>query len=102
MREYIILLRRMNRYPDIADERMLEPQAIIDVANSAGIQVLDIFHNSGGSFDAVLVLRARSNSDIFRLLNALKGWHTEAMLATLHARYKSESGSVVPIPFAGH
>jgi hypothetical protein len=99
VREYIILLRRMNRYPAIADERMLEPQAIIDVANSAGIQVLDIFH-SGGIFDAVLVLRARCNSDIFRLLNALKGWHTEALLATLHARYKVEA--VVTIPFAEH
>jgi uncharacterized protein with GYD domain len=95
VREYIILLRRINRSSDLSDERTLEPQAIRYLAKTTGIQVLDVFL-SGGLFDAVLILRARSNSDIARLLDDLKGWHTEALLATSHARYELQSRTVAP------
>jgi len=66
----------------------LEPVVVGSIAQSSGVQLLDII-TCAGIFDAALVCRAPDNRTVARLLDALDGWHTDALLATAHIRYES-------------
>jgi hypothetical protein len=68
----------------------LEPAVVGSIAQSSGVQLLDIIA-CAGIFDAVVVCRAPDSPTVARLLDALEGWHTDALLATSHIRYESAS-----------
>ena len=91
MNVYVVLLRRMEG-PRRVERFSLEPAVVRSVAESNGVQLLDIVA-CAGSFDAVLVCRAPDNRTVEHLLDALEGWHTDAMLATAHIRYELLPGS---------
>ena len=85
---YVVLLRRMERRSKPAEHVQLEPAVVGSIAPSSGVQLLDIIA-CAGIFDAALVCRAPDNRTVARLLDALDGWHTDALLATAHIRYES-------------
>jgi uncharacterized protein with GYD domain len=87
---YVILLRRMGRQTTPAGPVQLETILTNSAAKSSDIQILDII-TCAGIFDAVLVCRAPDNPTVARLLDALEGWHTDALLATSHVRCESAS-----------
>jgi uncharacterized protein with GYD domain len=89
MNTYVVLLREIeNRTGKTPAEATHLPQ----IPEIADVQVLDIFAVAG-MFDAVLICRAPTNSSVARLLNALAGWHTDALLATEHMRFETISAS---------
>jgi len=71
----------------------LEPAVVGGIAQSSGVQLLDIIA-CAEIFDAVLLCRAPDNRTVARLLDALEGWHTDALLATAHIRYELLPGSL--------
>lgn len=91
MNVYVVMLRRMEG-PRGVGRLSLEPAAVSSVAESRGVQLLDIF-TCAGIFDAVLVCRAPDSPTIAHLLDALDGWHTDALLATSHVRYELAGGT---------
>ena len=95
MNVYVVLLRRMGG-PRRIEHLPLEPAVVSGVAESRGVQLLDIIA-CAGIFDAVLLCRAPDNRTVAQLLDALEGWHTDALLATAHARYESASGGSYPV-----
>ena len=88
MNVYVVLLRRMEGRTKPLEYVQLEPAVVGSIAQSNGVQLLDIIA-CAGIFDAVLVCRAPDNPTVARLLDALDGWHTDALLATAHIRYES-------------
>ena len=70
------------------EHTQLEPAVVGSIAQSSGVQILDII-TCAGIFDAALICRAPDNRTVARLLDALDGWHTDALLATAHIRYES-------------
>ena len=84
---YVILLQRMQRAPRYMRRLSLEPQAIGEVARSAGVHIFDIVVTLG-DFEAVLLLAAPNNAAVAKLLNGLEGWWTVALSATAHSRYE--------------
>ena len=88
MNVYVVLLRRMEGRAKPAEHIQLEPAMVGSIAQSSGVQLLDII-TCVGIFDAALVCRAPDNQTVARLLDALDGWHTDALLATAHIRYES-------------
>jgi uncharacterized protein with GYD domain len=97
---YVILLRRMGRQTTPTEPVRLEPNLVSSAAQSNGVQVLDII-TCAGIFDAVLVCRAPDNPTVARLLDALEGWHTDALLATLHVRCESASDAATGSTWSG-
>lgn len=86
MTSYVILLRPlMSRRGRNIERVSLQPDALRDLARSVGIQVLDVIV-CRGIYDAVLVCHATESATVLRLLEALEGWQTEALLATSHSR----------------
>ena len=94
MNVYIILLRRRKRSEKRIEALSLEPTLIASLAASKRVQLLDLIV-CAGIFDAALLCRAPDNSTIAGLLYSLEGWHTEALLASSHARYQSAPGAAV-------
>ena len=88
MNVYVILLRRTERHAKRTESVSLEPAAVASLAESKHVQLLDIIA-CNGIFEAVLVCRAPDNETLARLLNALEGWHTDALLASSYTRYES-------------
>jgi uncharacterized protein with GYD domain len=97
---YVILLRRMGRQTTPREPVRLEPNLVSSAAQSNGVQVLDII-TCAGIFDAVLVCRAPDNPTVARLLDALEGWHTDALLATSHVRCESASDAATGSTWSG-
>jgi uncharacterized protein with GYD domain len=97
---YVILLRRMDRQTTPTEPVQLEPILTDSAAKSSGIQILDII-TCAGIFDAVLVCRAPDNPTVARLLDALEGWHTDALLATSHGRCESASDGAAGSTWSG-
>jgi uncharacterized protein with GYD domain len=85
---YVVLLRRMEGRTKPMEPVQLEPAVVGSIAQSSGVQLLDIIA-CAGIFDAALVCRAPDNRTVARLLDGLDGWHTDALLATAHIRYES-------------
>lgn len=88
MNVYAILLRPMKRGTQRSERVPLEPDAFRKIAQSSGVQLLDILVCQG-MFEAALICRAHDSPALARLLDALEGWHTEALLAASHVRYES-------------
>jgi hypothetical protein len=92
MNVYLLLLRRIERSAKRTEPVSLEPNIIASLAESRGVQLLDIV-TCNGTVGAAFLCRASDNSDIARLLDSLDGWYTEAFLATSHVRYESAVGN---------
>jgi hypothetical protein len=92
MNTYIVLLRKMEGRTGEA----VEATPLHQMPEIEGIQILDVFAVAG-IFEVVLTCRAPTNRTVAKLLNALAGWHTDALLATEHIRFEtiSASGSFV-------
>ena len=97
---YVILLRRMGRQTTPTEPVQLEPFLTDSAAKSSGIQILDII-TCAGIFDAALVCRAPDNPTVARLLDALEGWHTDALLTTSHVRCESASADATGSTWSG-
>lgn len=88
MTGYVILLRPLKSRRGRDIQRVsLEPNALRDLAHSVGVQVSDVL-NCRGLCDAILVCRATETGAVSRLLDALQGWQTEALLVTSHTTYE--------------
>lgn len=85
MNVYVVLLRRTEGHAKWAQHTSLEPAVMRSIAKSSDVQLFDIIA-CAGIFDAVLLCRAPDSPTVARLLNALDGWHTDALLATSHVR----------------
>ncbi len=91
MNVYLVFLRRMERSEKRREPVSLEPTIIASLAESKGVQLLDIIACTG-IIDAALLCRASDNSTIARLLDSFEGWHTDTLLASSHMRYESAVG----------
>jgi uncharacterized protein with GYD domain len=88
MNVYAILSRPVKRGTKRSERVPLEPDALREIAQSSGVQLLDILACKG-TFESVLICRAPDSPTLACLLDALEGWHTEALLVTSHVRYES-------------
>jgi uncharacterized protein with GYD domain len=84
MNTYVVLLRKM----ESRTGKAMETTPLHQVPEIADVQILDVFAVAG-IFDAVLICRAPTNKALARLLNALTGWHTDALLSTRHMRFET-------------
>ena len=87
MKAYLILLQRSQRVSRHRRTLSLEPEAIGEVAEFAGVHIFDIV-DTLGDFEAVLVLGAPDNAAVAKFLDGLEGWKTVALLAASHSRYE--------------
>lgn len=87
MKDYVLLLKRMERLSKRTSVLPLEPEAIGGAALSAGVRIFDIVVTLG-DFDAILLLGAPDNAAVAKLLDGFEGWRTVALLATTHLRYE--------------
>jgi uncharacterized protein with GYD domain len=85
---YAILLSPMKRGTKRSECVPLEPDALQKIAQSSGVQLLDILVCKG-MFEAALICRAPDSPTLARLLDALEGWHTDVLMATSHVRHES-------------
>jgi hypothetical protein len=76
----------------LVEETPLDARIIAGIANDADVQI-DNFLITTGIFDATLICRARTNQAMGRFLDALSGWHTEAMIATRDIRFETVSSA---------
>jgi uncharacterized protein with GYD domain len=88
MNTYVVLLRKM----ESRTGKAMETTPLHQVPEIADVQILDVFAVAG-IFDAVLICRAPTNTALARFLDALVGWHTDALLATEHIRFETISAS---------
>ncbi len=89
MNTYVVLLREIENR---AEKTPAEAAHLPQIPEIADVQILDIFAVAG-IFDAVLICRAPTNRTVARLLNALTGWHTDALLSTGHMRFETIAAS---------
>jgi hypothetical protein len=80
----------MERRAEPTKSPRAEADVLLHRAEAAAVQVLDIF-TAAGKFDAAIVCRATSNAVLAGFLNELDGWHTDALLATSHVRWETDS-----------
>lgn len=85
MNTYVVLLREIENR---AGKRPAEAARLPEIPEIADVQILDIFAVAG-IFDAVLICRAPTNRAVAQLLDALIGWHTDALLSTGHMRFET-------------
>ena len=88
MNTYFVLLRKMESLTGKAVETI----PLHQIPEIADVQILDVFAVAG-IFDAVLICRTPSNRAVAQLLDALGGWHSDALLATKHIRIETISAS---------
>ena len=88
MNIYVVLLRRMDGSPDHSYRTPLDPGNIGRVAGDAEVQLLSVSATEG-IFDAVVICRAPNNQAVARLLNALDGWRTDALIAKSHIHFET-------------
>jgi len=88
MNTYVVLLRRMAYRTDHVEDTPLDARVIGEIAMGADVH-LEKFLVTAGVFDAVIVCRAANNRAMGRLLDALHGWHTEALIATHDVRFET-------------
>lgn len=81
MNTYVVLLHKMQSRTGKA----VETTPLHQIPQKSDVQILDVFAVAG-IFDAVMICRAPTNGSVAKLLNALVGWHTDALLATEHVR----------------
>jgi hypothetical protein len=79
MNTYVVLLREM----ESRTGKEVKATPLHQIPEIADVQILDVFAVAG-IFDAVLICRAPTNRTVAKLLNALTGWHTDALIATEH------------------
>ena len=88
MNVYVILLRpfpvRRRNHVELVS---LKADALRGLAESLGVELLDVLACQG-ICDAVLLCRAPDSPTLSHLLDALKGWQTETLLASSHVRYE--------------
>ena len=92
---FVILLHRIKRAGTRTNCFPLKPAHLRSVAELNGSRILEVI-KCKGIFDAVLVCRAPDSPTLARLLNALDGWHTEALLSTSHWRLDTRRHSRPP------
>lgn len=92
MNTYVVLLRRMLDRPDDAECTPLDAGVITGIASKADVQLLNLLVTAG-IFDGAIVCRAPNNQAMARFLDALDGWHTDALIATSHVRFQAMSAS---------
>jgi len=73
---------------DYVQDTPLDSRVIGEIAMGADVH-LEKFLVTAGVFDAVIVCRAAHNRAMGRLLDALHGWHAEALIATHDVRFET-------------
>lgn len=70
------------------EDTPLDARVIAGIATESDVNVENLLVTAG-IFDAVILCRAANNRAIGRFLDALEGWHTEALIATRDVRFKA-------------